>query len=111
MKLTLQRSVRWRPPVFGNLDLPEGEQVEVEIKVPTAGEYSEIVSRSTGRAFPSRQVWLDHVTAIRNLSAEIDGKVQQHLTAEDVVDQPGLGSLLETTVVKILGLAAAPDPT
>jgi len=111
MRLTLQSEVEFRPPVLGNLDLPEDDQVVVRIRVPTAIEWCEIVHRTPGSPLPTADLLKQFVASVSNLTVEVGGAEVEITDGEKLAAQPSLGTIANAVALRILGLAAAPDPT
>ena len=111
MRLTLQREVEFRPPVLGNLDLPEEEQVVVHIRVPTAIDWCEVVHRVPDTPLPARDLLERFVVRIDNLVVEDGGEEVEITSGELLADKPSLGTIAHAVTLRIVGLAAAPDPT
>ena len=106
MELTIAKDADFIPEFNGNKALPEGEQVVVRIKVPTPREQSMVYEHSTqGANFNFPMAVTRYVTRVSNL--KINGRSVE--TGRDIVDQPGLTSLVEEIGLHIATLMRFSD--
>ena len=115
MKLTAKASYRYVPKFGGNRDLPEKEQVRVEIIRPCVGEREalfrfDVVREGGGGTTLKQQNDVDralrnHVGKIENLTAEYpDGTEKPVLTGKDLAEAPlfGAGGLVTELFLEIV---------
>jgi hypothetical protein len=115
VKLTAKTSYHYVPRFKGNRDLPEGEQVRVEIIRPRVEEREalfrfDVTQEGGGRTALKQQndvgrALRNHVGAIVNLSAEYpDGTEKPILTGKELADSPlfGAGDLVTELFLEVV---------
>jgi hypothetical protein len=105
MKILVATKETYVPEWNGNRDLPDEEQIKVDIVFPTAGERDEINSISV-RENAWMKSWVSRFAKkIYNLSEEADGVERKIETGEDLVKSVSrdLYSLANEVCLAILG--------
>ena len=111
MDFSIDKEVKYRPDIYGNLDLPEDEQIEVTIEVPTSQQVS-MLMRSNGGQMDTSGIIVGVgrlVKSVKNVTVRgrpiKDGK--------ELVEVQGLFSLAQNIGGHILGMLTdiEPDPT
>ena len=111
MDFSIEREVTYRPDMYGNLDLPEEEQIEVTIEVPTSQQVS-MLMRSTGGQMDTSGIMIGVgrlVKAVKNVS--VNGRKIKD--GKELVEAKGLFGLAQNIGGHILGMLTdvEPDPT
>ncbi len=82
-------------PEWGNADRADSDKIQVEYRFLSFSEQQELLDPSEigkSMAYESRIVGR-MVTKVKNLSVEIDGKVQEIKDGNDLVNTPGIDNL------------------
>ena len=109
MKFTLDTTVTYVPDVYGNLDLPEDEQIKIIIEVPSASQVSTLFSSdgATGAVDTSRM----HIGVSRLVKSvenvEVNGRKIKD--GKELVAATGLYMLVQNIGAHILGLMVDVD--
>ena len=112
MDFTVAKEVEYVPDVYGNLELPNEEQVVITIKYPNTQETNMLYKVQAGGGSDTSTMALGVarlVKAIRNL--KVNGK--EIKTGQDLINAPGMYILVQTVGAHILGMISdlEADPT